>query len=146
MPRAPLRLTLGLLLAAAGMAFAQENVRYDYAQVLNVEPIYETLHATRTERQCDPLPAAAPRPPEPRGLQRVVGAVRDLFGGEAPQPALGAEVGQNCRMVPVARQFQRPIAYDVDYVYKGAKYRTRTTRDPGNRMRVRVSVTPAMAD
>ena len=28
-------------------------------------------------------------------------------------------------MVPVEREFRRPIAYDVDYVYKGFKYRSR---------------------
>ena len=48
----------------------------------------------------------------------------------------------NCRMEQVAREFRRPIAYDVDYVYKGSKFRTRMARDPGNRLRVRVSITP----
>jgi hypothetical protein len=45
-------------------------------------------------------------------------------------------------MVPVVREFRRPIAYDVDYVYRGTKYRSRLPYDPGNRMRVRVSVVP----
>ncbi len=45
-------------------------------------------------------------------------------------------------MVQVDRQFQRPIAWDVDYVYKGTKYRSRLAEDPGNRLRVRVAVTP----
>ena len=31
----------------------QENVRFDYAQVLSVSPIYQTLRATRMERVCD---------------------------------------------------------------------------------------------
>ncbi|RYF66756.1 MAG: hypothetical protein EOO22_20515, partial [Comamonadaceae bacterium] len=48
----------------------------------------------------------------------------------------------NCRTEPVSREFRRPIAYDVDYVYKGSKFRTRMARDPGNRLRVRVSITP----
>ena len=48
----------------------------------------------------------------------------------------------NCRMEQVAREFRRPIAYDVDYVYKGTKYRSRLAEDPGNRLRVRVAVTP----
>ena len=46
-----------------------------------------------------------------------------------------------CRC-PVEREFRRPIAYDVDYVYKGAKFRSRLPEDPGNRLRIRVSVTP----
>ena len=45
-------------------------------------------------------------------------------------------------MVPVVREFRRAIAYDVEYMYKGMKYRSRLASDPGNRLRVRVSVTP----
>ena len=68
----------------------------------------------------------------------------------AEQPALPAAPApvppRNCRLVQVDRQFQRPIAYDVDYVYKGTKYRSRLAEDPGNRLRIRVSVTPWEAD
>ena len=49
-------------------------------------------------------------------------------------------------MVPVVREFRRPIAYDVDYVYRGMKYRSRLPYDPGNRLRVRVSVIPYIPD
>ena len=49
-------------------------------------------------------------------------------------------------MEPVAREYRRPIAYDVDYAYKGSKFRTRMARDPGNRLRVRVSITPQPHD
>ena len=45
-------------------------------------------------------------------------------------------------MTPVVREYRRPIAYDVDYIYKGSKFRTRLAEDPGNRLRVRVSITP----
>ena len=48
-------------------------------------------------------------------------------------------------MVPVEREFQRPIAYDVDYIYKGSKFRTRLAEDPGNRLRIRISVVPYIA-
>ena len=70
-------------------------------------------------------------------LARVVGAVKERLGGSSED-----EEFENCRMQPVAREFRRPIAYDVDYVYKGNKFRTRMARDPGNRLRVRVSITP----
>ena len=59
-----LRLLLSLLLtclalvavpaAAQHTVLQQENVRYDYAQVLRVTPVYQTLTATRTEQRCDP--------------------------------------------------------------------------------------------
>ena len=111
----------------------QENVRYDYAQVLAVDPVYQVLRTTRTERVCDGQEQAIKN-----GLSRMVGAVKGTLGAkleDAPEPA-------NCRNVPVTRDYRRPIAYDVDYVYKGSKFRTRLARDPGNRLRIRVSVTP----
>ena len=106
----------------------QENVRFDYAQVLEVSPLYQVLRTTRMERRCpgDEAPAGK--------LSRVVGAVQGVLsqGGREDE----------CKLVPVTRDFRRPIAYDVDYVYKGSKFRTRLAQDPGNRLRVRVSITP----
>ncbi|QDH71827.1 hypothetical protein FKV23_10190 [Lysobacter alkalisoli] len=143
----PLKLALLALLIVqiAPIARAQdsvvvqaENVRYDYAQVLRVTPVYQTLTATRVEEECDP-----PIEEGDSRLSRMVGAVRDALsrdrdkGEEVPAPV-------ECRPVQVEREFQRPIAYDVDYLYKGAKYRSRLTEDPGNRLRIRVSITPVV--
>lgn len=133
-----------------------ENVKFDYAQVLRVEPVYQTLRATRTEERCDDIPVveirsqAAPGAQEPGVFSRMVESVKDMFAREEPapparQPAPASATprgGANCELVQVERQFQRPIAYDVDYVYKGTKYRSRLGEDPGNRLRIRVSVTP----
>ncbi len=127
-----------------------ENVKIDYAQVLRVEPVYQTLRATRTEERCDPLPVPAipaQAKDEPGVFARMVDSVKGLFSHEdapaaAPAPASAPAKGGNCRLVQVGREFQRPIAFDVDYVYKGTKYRSRLEEDPGNRLRVRVSVTP----
>ncbi|TQD43321.1 hypothetical protein FKV25_10950 [Lysobacter aestuarii] len=139
-----------LLVAALSVpVFAQdrvviqaENVRYDYAQVLRVTPVYQTLTATRVEERCDQTPR-----PEDEGdsrLSRMVGAVKDVFtrGNDEADEDAGAATTANCRSVPVEREFQRPIAYDVDYLYKGAKFRSRLPEDPGNRLRIRVSITP----
>lgn len=136
-------LAVAVLLCAATPAWTQqatgssENVRFEYAQVLRAEPVYQTLRATRMEQQCDgrTIPPASP----PKGLSRIVGAVKDVLkpGEKTPEVEEG-----DCRIVPVEREFRRPIAYDVDYVYKGSKYRSRLPYDPGNRLKVRVSVTP----
>lgn len=134
-----------LLLASRVMAAPQEtvipieNVRMDYAQVLRVEPVYQTLHATRSEQQCTPATEAQAHG---KGFSRIVGAVRNALSKNDP-PAPSQD--DNCRMVQVEREFRRPIAYDVDYLYKGMKYRSRLPEDPGNRLRVRVSVTPYVA-
>lgn len=90
------------------------NVRTEYAQVLRVEPVYQTLRAQAVEQRCD-------HPAEAAGV---------------------APTNRNCRSVRVERQFQRPVAYDVDYIHGGVKYRSRLPVDPGKRLRVRITVTP----
>jgi len=116
-----------------------ENVRYDYAQVLRVTPVYQTLTATSIEQRCDQSPR--PRDDNDSRLSRMVGAVKDALSRDQAEETME----ENCRSVPVEREFRRPIAYDVDYVYKGSKFRSRLPEDPGNRLRIRVAITPAVA-
>ena len=90
------------------------NVRTEYAQVLRVEPVYQTLRAQAVEQRCD-----------------------------HPAEAAGVAPGKrDCRPVRVERKFQRPVAYDVDYIHRGVTYRSRLPVDPGKRLRVRITVTP----
>lgn len=108
-------------LAAAVPAHAEDpgitpNVRTEYAQVLRVEPVYQTLRAQAVEQRCD-------HPAEVTGL---------------------APTNRNCRSVRVTREFQRPVAYDVDYIHRGVKYRSRLPADPGKRLRIKISITPDM--
>jgi uncharacterized protein YcfJ len=120
MPAAAARLVvlaLPLLLAAAVVAQAEDgqpNVRVEYAQVLRVEPVYQTLRAQAVEQRCE-------HPAEAAGV---------------------APTNRNCRPVRVEREFRRPVAYDVDYIHRGVKYRSRLPIDPGKRLRVRITVTP----
>lgn len=142
---------LVLALALTAPAWAQntviqpENVRMEYAKVLSAEPVYQTLHATSMVERCEQS-TPVQRGDEPRrGLSRVVGAVRDVLNpGSEDAERASPEAEADCRMVPVEREFRRPIAYDVDYVHHGVKYRSRLPYDPGNRVRVRVSVTPVV--
>ncbi len=108
-----------------------ENVRYDYAQVLSVRPVYQTLRTTSMEKVCDPR-----EPAKSVTLARVMNAVRDRLS-----PSKEGE-GETCRMEPVTKEYRRTIAYDVDYMYRGSKFRTRMDSDPGNRLRIRISITP----
>ncbi|HEY8010695.1 MAG TPA: glycine zipper 2TM domain-containing protein [Rudaea sp.] len=57
-------------------------------------------------------------------------------GAMAPAPP----VERHCREVPAQG---RIVAYDVEYRYRGEIYMARLAYDPGDRLRVRVSVTPA---
>ncbi len=137
------------LLLAAAPVYAQdtvipvENVRIDYAQVLRVDPVFQVLSATRMEQQCDGRPV--PVKPPANGLSRIVGKVKEVLSSGDSEAGTGSSNAQDCHLVPVAREFRRPIAFDVDYMYKGMKYRSRLPVDPGNRVRVRVSVTPYLA-
>jgi uncharacterized protein YcfJ len=74
-----------------------------------------------------------------------VGVVKDALGDKPADEKPDTTNGEDCRMVSVQREFRRPIAFDVDYLYKGMKYRSRLPHDPGNRLRIRVSVTPWVA-
>lgn len=141
---APILAGLGLGLVAMFPALAQEgatsttviqpeNVRLDVAQVMRVSPIYQTLRATRMEPRC------AEGKGDGHGLTKIVGAVKGALSRQSPKTD-----SDDCELVPVQREFRRPIAYDVDYVYRGMKYRSRLPYDPGNRLKVRVSVMPHM--
>jgi uncharacterized protein YcfJ len=117
----PVAFFLGLLscLTAAATARAEDpgispNVRTEYAQVLQVEPVYQTLRAQAVEQRCD-------HPAEATGM---------------------APTNRNCRPVRVTREYQRPVAYDVDYILRGVKYRSRLPVDPGKRLRLKITITP----
>jgi len=49
---------------------------------------------------------------------------------------------RRCRQVEGAAQ-RHVVGYDVEYRYRGEVYTSRMNTDPGDRMRVRVTVTPA---
>ena len=141
-----------LLLGLAPLAIAQtasttviqsENVRIEYARVLRAEPVYQTLRATSMVETCDQSSPVSPEADDKGGLSRVVGAVRDALTPSSETDS-GNSKGEDCRMVPMEREFRRPIAYDVDYVHHGVKYRSRLPYDPGNRLRVRVSIMPVV--
>ncbi|MET0288972.1 MAG: hypothetical protein ABW178_05035 [Pseudoxanthomonas sp.] len=159
-PAFPIFLTCALTLVV-GVARAQsvvvkDNVRLEYAQVLSVDPVYQTLRASRIEQQCDEVDKDKKKEvvlgedgkPKEGKISRMVDSVKEFFGspseGEStavPEPS-APQGAKNCRLVQVDREFRRPIAYDVDYVWKGTKYRSRLAEDPGNRLRIRVAVTP----
>lgn len=109
-------------------------VTYDYARVLHVEPVLDSIRATATEQQCDDdkgVVASARA-----GLERVVGSVRRVITGTPSKPR------PNCRWVQVEHVVQRTTGYDVDYVWRGMKYRSRLADDPGSRLQIRIVITP----
>jgi uncharacterized protein YcfJ len=160
---------LPLLILLSASAFAQsgyrdqaapvyqENLSYGYAQVLRVQPAYDSYAA------------------EPRCIERrsggnttggtVIGAIiggalgnqvgkgdgrkAATIAGAVAGGAIGHSVARNngsattveCPSGYVQEQ-GRIVGYDVEYTYKGEHYMSRLPYDPGDHLRVRVSVTP----
>jgi uncharacterized protein YcfJ len=80
-----------------------------------------------------------------RKAATVVGAVA---GGAVGNRAAGGgtdyqSTQTQCRDVSSISEQRRIIGYDVEYRYRGEVYMSRLNYDPGERLRVRVSVTPA---
>jgi uncharacterized protein YcfJ len=71
----------------------------------------------------------------------VVGDRVDNDGRQLPPPGVQEQAVRQCRTVDNIES--RTIGYDVTYDYRGHTYTDLMSRDPGERVRVRVSVVPA---
>jgi uncharacterized protein YcfJ len=136
----------------------QENLSYGYAQVLRVQPAYES-YTTSTEPRC-----VEERHSSNTTGATVIGAIvggalgnqvgkgdgrkAATVAGAVAGGAIGHEIAERndsgsytCPSGYVQEQ-RRVVGYDVEYTYKGEHYMSRLPYDPGNHLRVRVSVTP----
>lgn len=142
---------------------------YAWADVLRVDPVYETVSVTRSRRECrDVRVTERERGNGSAGavLGAIVGGVlgNTVGKGDGRKAATvagavaGGAVGHGvatrgdgdythvetrCDDVPEVSREQRVNGYDVEYRYQGDVYMSRLAYDPGERLRVRVSVTPA---
>lgn len=109
----------------------RENVIFAYAQVLRADPVFERVLVTEQVERCDdPSPVRArPSRPQPR----------------TPAPAPGETLVQRgCHLVEEDREVNRLAGYDVEYRYRGDVFISRVQEDPGDRLRIRVAVSPAL--
>ncbi|MBB5209867.1 glycine zipper 2TM domain-containing protein [Microbulbifer hydrolyticus] len=82
-----------------------------------------------------------------KGAGMVAGAaVGAAIGGAISRHNAPVQVGteQRCQVVEQVSSRRELIGYDVNYRYNGQEYLTRTDRHPGDRIRVRVDVTPVL--
>ena len=141
-----------------------EGVSYGYATVLRVTPAYETVRTVDQQQQCDDGGYVREHRDTTGGtiLGAVIGgALGNQVGkgdgrkaatvaGAVAGGAIGHSIAKNsdryqsapCRAVDVEHEDRRRVGYDVEYNYKGEVYVARMGYDPGNRVRVRVSVLP----
>jgi len=121
-------LSCALLIAPATHAqMIEGTVRTEYAEVLRVEPVYL------------PVP-----PPDDEAVQCAsmlpLDPMQTADSGTDIPPA-----ETDCIPLQSARTQTGPLVlYDVDYVLRGVKYRSRLPYDPGNRVQVQLSVTPLL--
>lgn len=81
-----------------------------------------------------------------RGASTVAGAAMGaLVGNEISRANAPTSYGtaQRCQVVEEFTSERQLVGYDVSYTYNGQSFMTRTDRHPGDRIRVRVDVTPA---
>ena len=159
--------TLALALLVPGLAlgqsrYADENVTYGYAQVLRATPIYEMVRVRVPEQRCEGSSNRGDGTGGTVAGALVGGALGNQVGkGDGRKAStiagavLGGAIGRRidrdnsvagagrCRMVDVDRDERRLAGYDVEYQYKGEKYMSHLDADPGNRLRVRISLVPA---
>ena len=152
-------------------AAAGENTKFAWADVLRVDPVYDRVQASAPREVCDDVPVERHVDGgNNNAAGTVIGAiVGGVLGntvgkgdGRKAATVAGAVVGgavghgvatqddgyyagpeRHCRMVQDAAEERRIVGYDVQYRYRGDVYMSRLDYDPGERMRVRVSVAPA---
>ncbi len=173
----PVRLALLLLTGCAGFpgaAAAAENVSFSYADVLRVDPVYETVRFREPQEECFEQPVVYRERGRGDGAGgTVAGAIiggvlgNQVGGGDGRKAAtvagaiIGGAVGRDidkrqggpvreyesnerrCRVIEVDREERRIAGYDVEYRLKGDVFFSRLAYDPGNKLRVRVAVSPA---
>jgi len=149
---------------------ASENTKYAWADVLRVDPVYDVVQTSDPREECEDVPVERRADNGNNAAGTVIGAiVGGVLGntvgkgdGRKAATVAGAVVGgavghgvasqddryyegneRRCRMVHDAAQERRIVGYDVQYRYRGDVYMSRLDYDPGERMRVRVSVAPA---
>jgi uncharacterized protein YcfJ len=159
-----------LILSALGICalpLAQAGDFEDFGQVVRVQPRIEQIRTPRRECRTDYVQAPVQQQRSQGGtviggitgalLGSQVGGGNGKVAAAAAGAIAGAMVGdhvdndgrnygpatqeqavQRCRTVEAVEQ--RTNGYDVTYDYRGHSYTTVMSRDPGNRVRVRVSV------
>lgn len=162
---------LGFAFPSHAQPPSDDSARFAWADVLRVDPVYDFVRSSRPEREC--YDERVTHREDRRGnntgatvLGAIIGgALGNQVGkgdGRKAATVAGAVIGgsiahdaarrddryyseneTHCRDVDSSVEERRVVGYDVEYRYRGETYMSRLSYDPGERIRVRVSVTPA---
>jgi uncharacterized protein YcfJ len=151
---------------------SEEAVSFGFAEVLRADPIVETVQELRPREVCEEVVTESNRRYENTNTGTIVGAVvgaalgNQVGSGDGRRAAtvVGAVVGgavgreadasnnpqgvrrsaqTECEVVDEYVERKVTVGYDVQYRYRGEVYNSRTDYDPGEKLRVRVAVSPA---
>ena len=167
MKRTLLGLTIALTLPFAAANAEHGNTSIERGRVLDATPIYQVVQVPESREVCydEEVRYRRPTSAAPTILGAIVGgAVGNRIGDgngrramTVAGAALGAAVGHDaarrrghgytqvethCEVRRDYRDEERIVGYRVDYEYNGQVYTTRTDRDPGRYIDLRVSVSP----
>ncbi|HEU4530301.1 MAG TPA: glycine zipper 2TM domain-containing protein [Steroidobacteraceae bacterium] len=151
---------------------ARVGPAYEYARVVDVQPITRQVRVQTPQRECYIEEYEEPRRASASVAGNVIlgGLIGGVLGsqigsgdGRKAATAAGALIGstighqaaqrrraeppqvrtvERCDTRYVSNYEERIEAYDVAYEYGGQRYHTRMPYDPGERIRVRVDVSP----
>lgn len=162
---------------AARVHSGDDNIHYSWADVLRVDPAFDSEAAAPAQPECweEQVPVDSADREHRQGERTAATVFGAIIGGllgnrigkgdgrqaaTAAGAVAGGVIGNNlagedehdyvpqytierhCRETSAPQQ-RRIVGYDVEYRYRGEVYNSRLSHDPGNRLRVRVSVTPA---
>lgn len=155
-----------VLTAAPALA----GTAYDEAEVIDVEPVYQTVRHVTPHEECRMrrVPVRTDSATAPIVGAVVGGAIGNAVGHNKRNKQVGAVVGavlggaiasdmvreqrrygggwrrqEICREVNEISFEEELAGYDVTYRYAGRVHTARMSRDPGETLRVRVRVNPA---
>lgn len=128
----------------AGAAAADGWSYFDFARVLQVDPIREVVRVPAKKESCRQSRRAR------RADETMVGDVRAAEFGISIGEAIDEEIRhreltadmRRCRLVTTYEKRNRVVAYRVHYAYDGNVFVRRMNDHPGERLRVRVSLHP----
>jgi uncharacterized protein YcfJ len=150
----------------------EEAVSFGFADVLRADPIYETVQEARPREVCRNVSTERSRKYDNTNAGTVVGAIVGAAlgnqvgrgDGRAAATVAGAVVGgavgrevdasdnpqgvdrrthSECDVVDEYVERKEVVGFDVQYRYRGEVYNSRLDYDPGEKLRVRVAVSPA---
>lgn len=165
------------LVVAGGIlsATASAQTTYEYAQVVQANPIYQIVELSEPSEQCWQEEVIIERSSRGGSNTPVVvstiigGAIGNAVGSNKSNQRVGAVLGavlghsigrdivrnnrrsrtdseivERCKTVYETVQEERLVGYQVTYLYEGEERTIRTDSDPGEQIKLRVSVQPVL--